>query len=158
MNCFCLHYVAPLVNIITSFGVEFHQYTDDTPLYNALNQSNMMAKLRDIEQCSKAIHNCFLRNNLALNPDKTEVLLMGSVAKLHHINCINGVNIAGADVSLVDWVKSLDVITDSRLTFGKHVNKICQASYFHVMHYGMSRPLCLLISRNLLPALLLVHS
>ena len=82
----------------------------------------MMTKLCNVEQCSKAIHDWFLWNGLALNPDKTELLLLDSTAKLRHINCENAVNIAGADVSLVDLVKSVTV--DSRLTFDKHVNKM----------------------------------
>ena len=69
---------------------------------------------------------------LALNPDKTEVLLLGSAAKLRHINCANVVNIAGADVSLVDSVKNLGVQIDSRRTFDKDVNNIWQASYCHI--------------------------
>ena len=70
-------YVAPLANVITSLGVEFHQYANDTQLYIAFNQGDMMAKLCDVEQCSKAVHDWFLWNGLAHNPDKTEVLLMG---------------------------------------------------------------------------------
>ena len=40
-------------------------------------------------------------------------------------------NIAKADVSLMDSVKSLGVTIDSRLTFDKHVNNICQVA-FHI--------------------------
>ena len=90
-----------------------------------------MANLYDVELCSKAVREWFLWNGLALNPDKTEVLLLGSAVKLRHINCANAVIIAGADVSLVDSVMSLRVTIDAPLTFDKHVNKICQASCFH---------------------------
>ena len=41
-------------------------------------------------------------------------------------------NIPRADVSLLDLLKSLGVTTDSRLTFDRHVNKICQTSYLHI--------------------------
>ena len=87
----------------------------------------MMAKLCDVEQCSKVVRNWFLWNGLALHPDKTALLLLGSAAKLHHINCTNAIN-----VSLVNSMKSLGVKIDSCLTFDKHVNNICQASYFHI--------------------------
>ena len=92
----------------------------------------MMAKLCDVEQYSTTVHDWFLWSGVALNPDRTEVLFLGSVTKHRHINCADAVNIAGADVSLVDSVKSLGVMLDSRLTFDKHVNSICQASYFHI--------------------------
>ena len=68
-------YVAPLANVIASFGVEFHQYADD-----AFNPSYMMAILCGVEQCSKAVHDWFLWNGLVLNPDKTKVLHLASAA------------------------------------------------------------------------------
>ena len=85
-----------------------------------------------VVQSYKPVHDWFLWNGLALNPDKTELLLLVSAVKLCHINCAKAVNIAGADVSLIDSVKSLGVTIDSRLPFDKHVNNICQASYFHI--------------------------
>ena len=81
--------------------VEYHRYADDTQLYIAFNHGDMMAKLCDVKPCSKAVHDWFPWNGLALNSDKTEVLLLGSAAKLRHINCANTVNIAVAVVSLV---------------------------------------------------------
>ena len=83
-------------------------------------QSDMMAKLCDVEQYSKAVHHWFLWNGLALNPDKMKVLLLGSTDKRCHMNCANAVKIAGTDISLVDSVKSLGGMIDSRLTFDKH--------------------------------------
>ena len=41
--------VAPFANVTASCGVEFHQYADDNQLYIAFNQSDMMAKLCDVE-------------------------------------------------------------------------------------------------------------
>ena len=120
-------YIVPLANDIASFGVEFHRYADDTLLYIAFNQSDMMDKLRDVEQCSKAVHDWFLWNGLALNPDKTKEFL-GSAATLRHINCANAVDIVSVDVSLIDLVKSLGMTIDFRLTVDKHVNNKCQAS------------------------------
>ena len=130
---FCLHFTLLISQkVITSFDDEFHRYADDTQFYSAFNQGDMMAKLSEVEQCSKAIHDWFLWNGLTFNPDKTKVLLLGSAANLCHINCANAVNIAGVDVSLVDSVKNPGVMNDSRLTFDKHVNNIGQASYFHI--------------------------
>ena len=37
-------YVALIDNVIISFGVDFHQYDDDTQFYITLNRSNIDAK------------------------------------------------------------------------------------------------------------------
>ena len=151
-------YVASLANVIALFGFEFHQYADDIQLYIAFNQGGIMiAKLCDVEQCCKAVHDCFLLIGLALNPDKTKVLLVGSAAKLRHIHSANAVNIAGADVSLVDSAKSLRVTTDSRY---HPTNMLITSVGLRIcifVHCGISGTLCLLTSRNMLPARFLVH-
>ena len=120
-------------NVIASFGVEFHQYAEVTQLYIAFNQSDMKSKQCDIEQCSKAAHDLFLWSGLALNPEKTEMLLLGSTVKLRDINCANAVNIACLSRCFSCQLGEESRVTiDFRLTFDKHVNNICQASYFHV--------------------------
>ena len=45
---FTLH-VAPISKVITSFGINFHQFADDTQLNIALDRSNVDAKLQDLE-------------------------------------------------------------------------------------------------------------
>ena len=70
----------------------------------------------DVEKCSQAVHDWFLWNGLTLNIDKTDVLLLVSAAMFRHINLSNAVSIAGADVSLIEVVKSLGVTYKVKLT------------------------------------------
>ena len=112
-----LHWVLSFINMLMTLSFILHSASD------------MMAKLCNIKQCSNALYNWFWWNGLTLDRDKMEVLLLGSATKLCHINCTNAANIAGADISLIDSVKSLGVTIDSRLT---NLLITCQASYFHI--------------------------
>ena len=73
-------YVAPVANIISFFGVSHHQYADDSQLYIATNRDNIQTKLDLLRDCTTAVNDSFLLNGLSLNPDKSEVLLLGTAA------------------------------------------------------------------------------
>ena len=68
-----------------------------------------------------------------LNPDKPEVLLLGTAAKLRTIGTVGEVSVPGASINTTDSIKSLGVFLDSGLTFNERVGKVCQSSYFHIM-------------------------
>ena len=124
-------YVAPVANVILSFGMSQHKYADDSQLYIAANQDNIQMKLDLLRDCTAAVNDWFLLNGLSLNPDKSEVFLLGAAAKLWTI--VGQVSVADASINTTDSIKNLGVFLDSGLTFNKHVGKVCQSSYFHIM-------------------------
>ena len=71
-------YVSPIVNVITSFGVQHHQYADDTQLYMAVKSSINTDDMSRLEQCTLVVQDWFLQNGMLLNPEKSEVLLVGT--------------------------------------------------------------------------------
>ena len=89
-------YTAPVGDVITSHGVGYHQYADDTQLFYALSASEIDSKLTIIEDCSKAVKRWFLENDLLLNADKSEVMLVGTAAQLRKMDHIRTVNVADA--------------------------------------------------------------
>ena len=68
-------YVSPIIDIITTHGVQFHQYADDTQLYIAIHSNDDLVRL---EKCTSAVKDWFTENGMLLNPDKSEVLLVAS--------------------------------------------------------------------------------
>ena len=122
-------YVAPVANVITSFGVNHIQYADDTQLYISTQDSNSITIL---QLCVEAVYDWFGRNGLALNPAKTETLIVGTSACLRHEAPIASVSMAGADIKIAESVKSLGVTIDSSLNFNKHVDGICRSSGYHI--------------------------
>ena len=60
-------YVAPIANVITSFGVNHIQYADDTQLYISLHDDNAITVL---QLCVEAVYDWFGRNGLAPKPNQ----------------------------------------------------------------------------------------
>src|SRR5664279_5722055 len=66
-------YIAPVGDVIKSFGVQHTQYADDTQLYIALDGT---VDLSVIDSCFNAVHQWFTINGLSLNPDKSEIIVV----------------------------------------------------------------------------------
>ena len=124
-------YVAPVANVITSYGVCHLQYADDTQLYIALKNEDSISKLQNF---ANDVYNWFAQNEQSLNPEKSEAILLGTGARLRHEQPISSISIAGSDVDIRDSVKSLGVTIDSGLTFNEH-HGTCQ---LHMQDIGVS--------------------
>lgn len=122
-------YIAPIANVISSFNVNHLQYADDTQMYVALSSDDSVANL---ELCANAVHSWFGQNGLALNPDKSEAILMGTDARLRISENVDSVNVAGSLIPVQDNVKSLGVTLDSTLSFKKHVDNVCKSCSHHI--------------------------
>lgn len=121
-------YVAPVANVIADFGIDHSQYADDTQLYIALRNNSALSLL---SECSRAVHRWFLLNGLSLNPDKSEVIVIGTGARQRSEGSLDAVSVADANIRPSDSVKSLGVIIDSTLSFDAHVSSVCKAAHFH---------------------------
>ena len=126
-------YNAAVANVISSFGVSHQQYADDSQLYIVANRVNIQMKLDLLQDCTAAVNDWFPLKGISLNLDKSEVLLLGTAAKLRTIGAVGQMSVAGASINMTDSIKNLGVFLDYGLTFNKPVGKVCQSSYFHIM-------------------------
>src|SRR5664279_711335 len=125
-------YVSPVGDVISSHGVQYHQYADDTQLFYALDASKIVLNMNILETCTRAVKRWFLENGLQLNPDKSEVMLVGTTQQLSAADHVKHVSVAGALIPVKTELKSLGVTFDSRLTFNTHVNNIAKACNYHI--------------------------
>ena len=79
-------YISPVGQLITSHGVDHHQYADDTQLFLAMRASTIRAGLSTLEACTRNVKHWFAENDLLLNADKSEVLMIGTPAQLRAVN------------------------------------------------------------------------
>ena len=123
-------FVSPVARVIENAGLLHHQYADDTQLYVSFMHGDEQLSTVLIEVTDK-VRDWFQQNDLQLNPDKSEAMLLGTRQRLATIE-LPSINVAGSPIELVPSLKSLGVTIDSGLTFDRHINNICRASYFNI--------------------------
>jgi len=64
-----------------------------------------------------------------LNPDKSEVLAIGTTQQLHATS--SAVSVAGVDLPTADKMKVLGVVLDRRLAFNNHVTAETRSCNYH---------------------------
>ena len=131
-------YVSPIAKVITSQGVQFHQYADDTQLYVAIKSDSDIKKL---EECTLEVRDWFTRNGMLLNADKSEVLLVARKANAEKFARGTGVCVAGSNIAFSVQLKSLGVMLDQSLSFDQHVSNIVKASNFNIRSLRHIRPM-----------------
>ena len=107
-------YVSSVAHVIGSFGVDHAQYADDTQLYIALKDGNTQSTLTG---CIGAVHHWLDLNGLAMNPDKTEAIIIGTGARQRAEPAIDSIDIGSVTVQTAHSVKSLGVVIDNTLSF-----------------------------------------
>ena len=107
-------------------------YADDTQLYVSFKTSDRHTAMENTGMAADRVRKWFALNGLMLNPDKTEVMLVGTSQNLASSGDCSSFDMSGSSVRLVDQVKSLGVTIDNRLNFDKHISNIYRASYMNI--------------------------
>ena len=105
---------------------EIDMYADDQTLTTSGSNINDIntATNRDILPISKWI----TANNMAINPTKTNCMLVGSRNRLRLSEQSNEklqIYLAGSPISTVDQEKCLGVILDANMSWDTHISKMC---------------------------------
>ena len=132
-------YTTPLSNILADSSVQFHFYADDTQLYVSFSSSESSQSLAKLSSILDLVHSWFCANRLAVNPSKTEYLLIGTNQQRSKV--MNS-SVCFQNLSLIptDSVRNLGVIFDANLDFKKHISSICRSSFFQIRQLRQIRP------------------
>jgi exonuclease III len=125
-------YVSPIASLLSQQGVNQHQYADDTQLFISISKSSALADLHTLESSLAILSQWFSLNCLALNPDKSDAILLGTNQRNNTLSNLSHINVAGSTIPLSDSIKLLGVTLDKSLTFHKHVNQVSQSCYYHM--------------------------
>ena len=134
-------YTSPLSNIIHGFEVSFHQYADDTSLFSILSSDSMSDQLRNLRKCTDAINDWHLVNFLQLNPQKSEIMFIGTPARLKTMSPPTSINVAGTLLPSSTTLKLLGVTFDSHLSFKEHSASIIKSCNHLIWSIRHIRPL-----------------
>jgi len=77
------------------------QYTDDTQLYFAVTPSEPNDQISALQSCLVSLQTWFCQNGMALNPDKSDAILIGTAQRALSYSNLTSVNVAGTTVPLV---------------------------------------------------------
>uniref|UniRef100_A0A803SX51 ribonuclease H n=1 Tax=Anolis carolinensis TaxID=28377 RepID=A0A803SX51_ANOCA len=118
-------YMKLLGEIIRSFGVRCHLYTDDVQLCHSFPPVTKEA-IQVLNWCLATVLDCMRANKLKLNPDKTEVLLVSRRAE-------QGIGLQPvldrAALPLKTQVYSLWVLLDSSLSLELQVSAVARGAF-----------------------------
>ena len=78
---------------------------------------------------------------LALNPEKSEAILLSTHPRNKSLDNITQVDVTGSPIPISDSIKQLGVTIDSSLAFNKHVSLICQSCQYHIRAFRYIRPI-----------------
>ncbi|KAF7239551.1 Ceramide synthase 3 [Varanus komodoensis] len=122
-------YMKPLGEVIRRFRLWSHQYADDTQLYLSL-LTNPAEAVAVLNRCLAEVMDWMRANKLKLNPDKTEVLLMGDSNSWVGVL---GLALDEVALPLKDRVHSLGVLLYPELSLEAQVTEVdsCDQPYLH---------------------------
>ena len=108
-------------------AVRYHKYADDTQLYIAVDKATATSASTTITASTTAIYEWLLHNCLALNPDKSESVLLGTATRTGPLRDVVSVNVTGTPITLSHSIKSLGFVIDENLKFDSHVSAVCKS-------------------------------
>ena len=122
------------------YGVQQQQYADDTQLYIALSPSDPRNELNALHTCLTSLQKWFYTNGMALNPDKSSAILLGTAQRASAYSSLTSADVTGTPVQLVNS-KLLGVTLDTNLTMWentRHVSQSCFTISVHFTKYVLS--------------------
>jgi len=121
-------YTSPIATITRSFQVCHEQYADDNQLFIALNPSDPSSDIANLTSCLHTLHSWFCLNGMALNPDKSDAILLGTRQRSRTFASVRSFEVAGCSVLLSDSITILDVTLDCQLSLDKHISSVCKSA------------------------------
>ncbi|KAF7248769.1 Transcription elongation factor A protein 2 [Varanus komodoensis] len=126
----------PLGEVIRRCGLQNHQYTDDTQLYLSFS-TNPGEAVAVLNWCLAEVMGWMRANKLKLNPDKTEVPLVGgSGFGEGELNLV----LNGVALPLRDKVRSLGVLLDPELSLEAQVTAVARSAFLQLRLIHQLRP------------------
>ena len=134
-------YTSPVSAIVEAHGVSQQQYADDTQLYISISSKTISSNTVRLEACLSDLHSWFSHNWLALNPSKSDAILLGTSKKLSTLSDLNSINISGTIGPLSDCVKLLGITLDQCLTFDSYITSLSKSCFYLIRALRHIRPI-----------------
>jgi hypothetical protein len=127
-------YIAPVASLVSTFGLLHQQYADDTQVYLSVSKSDPHLAINNLQACLSSLRCWFAQNGLAINPVKSEAILVSTAQRAKQLTTsgLTSVSVAGAPVAISSKITTLGLTIDKSLTFSKHVQNVSRSCMFHI--------------------------
>ena len=86
-----------------------------------------------LQNCVTALHHRFAENGLALNPDRSKVVLFSTTAQhAKGLSAISTIDAAGSTVAMSSKIKFHGMTVNGNLNFNDQVKNVCRTLLFHI--------------------------
>jgi len=126
--------MAPLVDIISCYEVNYHFYADDCQLWVPVDindESDIQIKIQLLQNCFSTIAAWMSNHQLKINPEKTEFIIFNSKYRKDSTPSVT-INLSGATIHPSSVIRDLGIQMDTNLTFHQQISSVCKAGYFHL--------------------------
>ena len=128
-------YITPLGHVIRHHNTS----ADDTQLHKSSIPEHFAKLLLDIQSCAESVTDWVACNRLRMNDDKTEIMPVGTKAKLKSVPETSSLTLSGSTIPFSYKVKNLGVYLDSNLSIDQHVNFLCRSVFLELRRIGHLR-------------------
>ena len=109
-----------------------HPYADDSQLYVSFSSGDSAAALKGLQSCLASVQSWMSTNKLKLNPDKTELLLIGNERQRSKYLSMFPIELLGVKTYPAKSARNLGVIFDKNFNFHSHISAICSSCIYHI--------------------------
>ena len=109
-----------------------HCYADDSQVlisFSPNDGAELLAVVRNMEDCIRDIRSWMLNNDLKFNDHKTQFLIIGSSQQLEKLDNIS-IRVGDSDIHPVPLVRNLGCWFDSSLSMASDITKISSSSFY----------------------------
>ena len=110
-------FISPIQFVTGQFKVDQQQYADDTQVFISLSKSNSPDQVSRFETALVHLTSWFFHNGLALNPEKSEAILLGTHPRNKSLDNITQVDVNCSPIPISDNIKLLGATIDSSLRY-----------------------------------------
>ena len=102
-------------------------YADDTQVYISLSQSNVQESVSTLGHCLTDTLLWMESSKLKLNPNKTDLIIIGTKQQTIRVIGHFPVKLLGSDASPLNTVCNQDVVIGSDFNFRQHISQVCKS-------------------------------